>query len=81
VSDPLLVFLRLRHGLGGQSRRVVHVVAWPTADHAPTTVTAYCGEQIREGIAEQLDRLCGMPCVPCLLAAPLPATPDLPRGV
>lgn len=36
----------------------------------PLALTAYCGELIRQGEAELLDRPPGMPCVDCLFRVP-----------
>jgi hypothetical protein len=69
VTTPVLL-VRLRFGVVGESRRVVHVVPAPqNATTVPAVLTALCGEQIRPGTAEVLPELGGMPCGPCFLAA------------
>jgi hypothetical protein len=67
----VLLLVRLRRGMIGESRRVVHLVPVPT-DRVPAALTAYCGEEIVPGTAEVLSCFTGVPCSPCLAAAPLP---------
>jgi hypothetical protein len=69
--DTVLLLVRLRRGVVRETRRVVHLVPVPT-DRVPTTLTAYCGEEIACGTAEVLSCFTGAPCTPCLAAAPLP---------
>lgn len=81
MSPPVLLLVRLLPGVVAESRRVVHLVAFPDGDDVPDVLTAYCGEVIRRGTAEALAKPCGMPCTLCLLRAPLPAPPsELPCG-
>jgi hypothetical protein len=80
-SDPdippmLLVRLwpRLPNGeVVGESRRVCHLVPVPNVVDVPEVLRAYCGQQIAPGTAERLNRVCGMPCEPCLARSPVPA--------
>jgi len=76
VSEPTLLLVRLRPGVVGESRRVVHVVSFPTGDNVPEVLVAYCGEEIRRGPADVLPKPCGAPCEACLIEAPLPAQPS-----
>jgi hypothetical protein len=82
VTAPALL-VRLRPGVVGESRRVVHVVhvvpAPQDTGEVPAVLTALCGEQIRPGTAEVLPGLGGMPCGPCFLAATANAH-ELPTG-
>jgi len=48
----------------------------PDDDHAPLSLTAYCGELIHRGEAELLAQPSGMPCVGCLYRVPLPRGAD-----
>ena len=66
----VLALVRLRHGVVGESRRVCHVLPVPAGPAIPARLTALCGEVIVPGEAEVLDGVCGMPCHPCLMAAP-----------
>ncbi|HEV7976514.1 hypothetical protein [Amycolatopsis sp.] len=70
-----LALVRLRRGVVGESRRVIHLIPVPTEGALPGHLTALCGEEVYPGQAEMLDRLCGMPCQTCLLRSPAPA-PD-----
>ncbi|WP_307722915.1 hypothetical protein [Gandjariella thermophila] len=67
----VLLLVRLRRGIVGEARRVVHLVPVPT-EHVPAVLTAYCGAEIVPGTAEVLSCFTGVPCTPCLAAAPLP---------
>jgi hypothetical protein len=69
----VLALVRLRRGVVGESRRVIHLIP-VSADRAlPDRLTALCGEEVYPGQAEMLDRICGMPCQTCLLRSPAPA--------
>lgn len=71
-----MFLVRLRAGLVRESRRVVHTVPVLDTDAIPATLIAYCGAIIEPGTAELLDGPTGMPCLGCLLATPLPDTPN-----
>ena len=76
MSDrPPVIFVRLKRGLIGESRRVVHVVPIPHLDASPAALIAYCGEPIRPGTADLLSDAVGMPCERCLATLPQPDTP------
>ncbi|GDY30089.1 hypothetical protein [Gandjariella thermophila] len=77
---PPILLVRLRSGVVGESRRVVHVVPCPDVPRIPDVLVAYCGAEIRAGVAELLPRPCGMPCTACLISAPLPASAPVPAG-
>jgi hypothetical protein len=80
-QPPPIIFVRLRRGIVGESKRTVHVVPLPTeADEIPDKLTAYCGEDFEPGTIERLDQPTGMPCVRCLMLAPLPNAPTLPSA-
>jgi hypothetical protein len=81
MSDgvPTVLFVRLRRGLVGETRRVVHIVPIPALDAIPAVLTAYCGLHIRPGTADLLPEPQGMPCVRCLAKLPLPDHHQLPK--
>lgn len=87
AAETVHVLARLKPGVVGESRRVIHVVPIPPdLDEMPAVLTAYCGQQFPLGarIAEWLEGPTGMPCEPCFLAAFTPsgnALPTTPREV
>jgi hypothetical protein len=62
-----LALVRLRRGVVGESRRVCHLIPIPADQPVPDHLTALCGERVYPGDADVLDRICGMPCLSCLL--------------
>ncbi|RDI27600.1 hypothetical protein [Lentzea flaviverrucosa] len=64
-----VLLVRKRAGVVGETQRTCHLVPVPDGD-TPLALTAYCGELIRQGEAELLDRPSGMPCVDCLFRVP-----------
>ncbi|GDY31059.1 hypothetical protein [Gandjariella thermophila] len=79
MTRPVLL-VRLRPGVVGESRRVVHVVPVPAGSAVPAVLVAYCGARIPPGAAELLPEPAGMPCTACLLRAPLPRPDRLSAG-
>lgn len=77
---PPIVLVRVRFGLIGETKRVVHVVPVPDPSAAPDELIAYCGERFLPGTLELHSGPTGMPCVRCLRYAPLPHDPELPPG-
>lgn len=89
-----ILLVRLRPGLVGESRRVVHivpetegkthrvvhVVPEPEATTTPESLRAYCGGEFRPGELELLDGITGMPCERCLLHMPLPDSAHIEPG-
>jgi hypothetical protein len=73
-----VIYVRFKRGIVGETRRTVHVVPAPDPGVIPDVLFALCGERIKPGTAEQLDRLDGMPCNPCILSAPMPSSGELP---
>jgi hypothetical protein len=51
MADPVLL-VRFRHGIVGDTRRIVHTVPIPTDNDIPDHLTAYCGQQFTSGQAE-----------------------------
>lgn len=72
-TDGGVVLIRLKPGIVGESRRVVHAVAPLHGDELPDVLTTHCGERIEPGTADLLDRPTGAPCPACVLAATPPA--------
>ncbi len=74
---PGIVAVRLRRGaelpngrIAGETDRVVHLIPVPATPAMPEHLTAFCGLAIRPGQAELVAVGTGMPCVPCVIAAP-----------
>jgi hypothetical protein len=67
----MILLVRLRRGLVGETQRIVHIVSIADQGATPVLLTAYCGFQFGRGqgevVAEQ-----GMPCLACLARAPVP---------
>jgi hypothetical protein len=79
--SPLLVFVRFRSGVVGETRRIVHLVPLPqlvettpggTPAQPPDRLVALCRQTFAPGDAEQLNEPRGMPCEVCLLRSPAP---------
>jgi hypothetical protein len=71
---PVVLFVRFRTGVVGESRRSVHIVPVPGQDTFDQ-LTAYCGQTFRTGEAELVDTNLGsMPCELCVLRAPSPGS-------
>lgn len=69
--EPLLVPVRYRAGVAGETRRSAHLVRLPVgATELPESFEALCGISFGPGDVERLDALHGMPCSTCLLASP-----------
>jgi hypothetical protein len=66
-SDQVLLLGRLRPGMVGESRRVVHVFLLALDIPRDTTLTARCGETLAVGDMQWLSEIAGMPCERCLL--------------
>lgn len=66
-----VVLVRLRFGVVGEARRVVHVVPFPRVDDE--ILVAYCGQALVPMFVQVLRELTGMPCELCLANAPDPA--------
>lgn len=78
ADDPPIILVRLKPGLTGETKRVVHLVRVPDSGNVPEELTAYCGERFEPGTIEFLPAPTGMPCVRCLITAPVPRSPALP---
>jgi hypothetical protein len=74
----VLILVRPRQGAMGESRRLCHLIPKPSSDTRPIRLAALCGTQFAPDELEWLERPAGMPCLPCLLAAPTPTAATLP---
>lgn len=64
----------------GETRRVCHLVSvlsHSLGNQQLAQLTTLCGTRFSPDELELLDRAAGMPCVPCLLAAPTPVSATL----
>jgi hypothetical protein len=68
------ILVRLRNGVVGETRRVVHVVPLDEEHVLPDGLVTCCRLVIRPGTAERIDGYAGMPCEGCGLAV-LTSTP------
>lgn len=78
TEDRPILLVRLRRGVVGETKRIVHVVPIPDPDVMPEELTAYCGARFTPGAIELLSEPTGIPCVSCLALAPVPSAPALP---
>lgn len=78
ADEPTIILVRMKPGLVGETKRVVHLVRLPESGTVPEELTAYCGERFEPGTIDFLPEPTGMPCVRCLIAAPMPRPPALP---
>jgi hypothetical protein len=81
---PCIVAVRLLRGaelpdgrIAGETDRVTHLIPVPAATAMPECLTTFCELAIDPGQAELVAVGTGMPCVPCLIAAP---TPEVATG-
>jgi hypothetical protein len=72
-QPPPVWWVRFKLGTVGLTQRTTHAVPVPAG--FPTVLTAYCGQEIRQGEAEVVQPLTGQPCNLCLLRLPLPDQP------
>jgi hypothetical protein len=68
TGDSAVLLVRLRAGVVGESRRMVHVVPFPVRE-TDDVLVAYCGLPIVPVLAEYLDGMRGMPCELCVARA------------
>ncbi len=82
MVSAVLVYVRFRLGVVGESRRTVHLAYLLEKAHAGVFV-ALCGQRFVPGEAELLGEISGQPCFPCLQLSPGPDDPgeseDLPE--
>jgi hypothetical protein len=79
MEPPPVWWVRFKLGTVGLTQRTTHAVPVPAG--FPTVLTAYCGQEIRQGEAEIVQPLTGQPCNLCLLRLPLPDEPLQLSGV
>jgi hypothetical protein len=79
-QPPVMLMVRFRKGVVGETRRVCHLIPLPVGHELPSVLTTYCSVEIGPGEAELLRSAEGMPCEPCLRLAPVPS-PDEPLPI
>lgn len=77
-EPPLIILVRVKRGLTGETKRVVHIVRLPDNGTVPDELTAYCGATFAPGTIDFLPEPTGMPCVPCLVKSGQQHTAELP---
>jgi hypothetical protein len=53
TDEPLIMFVRLRRGTVGETRRVVHLVPIPDPTTIPRVLTAYCRTRLRHLVSPE----------------------------
>ena len=75
MVEPAVMLVRFRSGVVGESRRLVHIASVPGNTGRPF-LTVYCGHEFSPGEAELVDGPGGLPCLACLMKAPVPGLDD-----
>jgi hypothetical protein len=78
MAEPAVLLLRYRQGLVGESRRLVHIASVPDDGAPMESLTVYCGHSFAPGEAELVGGPGGVPCLACLMRAPVPGLDDGP---
>lgn len=71
-TPPPIQLVRLKFGLVGESRRVVHAVR-SDHQHAVGKLLTVCGQFFSREEIDVLPELIGLPCEPCLILGPTPS--------
>jgi hypothetical protein len=80
---PSVMIVRARRGVVRESKRVCHIVPIPDTpdDAVPDFLTSYCGTRLLAGQNELVHGPMGMPCLECLVTAPIPGLHELEAHV
>ena len=70
MTDQVSILVRVKQGLIGETRRVIHSVPVP-GDGLTGVLLTHCGERFAPAEIDRLSTFDGMPCEGCMIRAAL----------